>query len=1040
MSKAQSNNLELFKEAYAKLNIEQQKAVDTIYGPVLVIAGPGTGKTQILALRIANLLLSDAQILPQNILCMTYTDEGKKNMRDRLFKLIGAETAQHIQVHSYHSFCNEIIQQNLSQFKKEELDAISELEKIQYIKEILHAVKKGNLLYNPKNPTSNAKYLLNLFSKMKQENWTSAYLNEKIEDYIQFLQQDEESFSKKGKRKGEIKKTVLDEIERYAKALDAVKLFDAYKTKMLENHRYDFDDMIHWVIDLFETNPEILMSYQERFQYLLVDEFQDTNGSQMKLVELMTDYDPSPNVFVVGDDDQSIFRFQGASIENMKNFQEKYKNTGLKEICLKINYRSPQGILDQAKNLIEKGGGRLVDSNPDLDKNLISYKTQTTQTDFTPKLYSFHNPRYEKIYIAQEIKKLIDSGVKPKEIAVLFYDNKSCIELGEYLKKLDIYYYTKKNINLFEEPFARQLITILNYINSERSNPYSADNLLFEVLHYNFFAIPSIEIAKASMLSYQKSSEHKKTKYSFRLYLQELSEQHHPTLFDESPSDKLLSTTRLLETLIHDSYNLSLIQLLDKIIQECNIIPNLLASEDKYELLETLTAFFDFAKDECHRNPDMTIQSFVELLNIMDENDLQLPRTKLYGNENAVRLFTVHASKGREFEHVFVAGVVKEQWEKRRTPSNGIKFPPSVFETALSSKDDDELRRMMYVALTRAKKELIVSYYQFDLKEKECEKSVFLYETFGDEAEAEAIQLDNETILAFETLIHQENNDIIVEAIEKEYIEKQLLHFEMNVTALNNFLKCPLHFYYNNIIRIPSAMAENMSFGSAIHYALEKLFSIMKLEDKIFPSKEKFIDLFVYYMKRNKEKFSPEGFLQKIEYGKDILNTIYDTKVPQWYTYIDTEYRINAMLDNTIPIKGFIDKIEYYSNNEITVVDYKTGDIESTYTKEKLKKGNLEKEEIGGDYWRQAIFYKLLFDNTTLHKYNVRNAVYEFVEPNKKTHLLPEPFYFDFPKEEVDMVKNQIHQTWEKIQSHDFYTGCGKENCEWCNLTKQLKS
>jgi DNA helicase-2/ATP-dependent DNA helicase PcrA len=121
-------------------------------------------------------------------------------------------------------------------------------------------------------------------------------------------------------------------------------------------------------------------------------------------------------------------------------------------------------------------------------------------------------------------------------------------------------------------------------------------------------------------------------------------------------------------------------------------------------------------------------------------------------------------------------------------------------------------------------------------------------------------------------------------------------------------------------------------------------------------------------------------------------------------------------------------------------VDYKTGDIESTYTKEKLKKGNLEKEEIGGDYWRQAIFYKLLFDNTTLHKYNVRNAVYEFVEPNKKTHLLPEPFYFDFPKEEVDMVKNQIHQTWEKIQSHDFYTGCGKENCEWCNLTKQLKS
>ncbi|MCC7029254.1 MAG: UvrD-helicase domain-containing protein, partial [Chitinophagaceae bacterium] len=144
-----------FDHEYQQLNDEQKEAVDTIYGPVMVVAGPGTGKTQILALRIAHLLRSDAQIAPQNVLCLTYTEEGKKNMRDRLFQLIGAETAQYISVHTYHSFCNEVIQQNLSLFEKDTLDAASELEKVQFVKAILLKLDRGNVLYNAKNPNAN---------------------------------------------------------------------------------------------------------------------------------------------------------------------------------------------------------------------------------------------------------------------------------------------------------------------------------------------------------------------------------------------------------------------------------------------------------------------------------------------------------------------------------------------------------------------------------------------------------------------------------------------------------------------------------------------------------------------------------------------------------------------------------------------------------------------------------------------------------------------------------------------------------------------
>lgn len=1036
MSKSKAQYEAAFQSEYEKLNPEQQEAVDTIYGPVMVVAGPGTGKTQILALRIANLLRSDAQVAPQNILCLTYTDEGKKNMRDRLFRLVGAETAQYIQVHSYHSFCNEIIQQNLSLFNKDELEPISDLEKIQYIKDILTNLKKGNRLYNPKNPSSNASYLLNLVSKMKQENWTSEYLNNQIQDYIEHLKNDPSSISSQGKTKGKIKVDVQKSIESYEKTLDAVKLFDAYATKMNEHHRYDFDDMINWVIALFDTNQDVLWAYQERYQYLLVDEFQDTNGSQMKLIDQLCNYDSAPNVFVVGDDDQSIYRFQGASIENMQQFQRKYQQAGLKEICLKTNYRSPQGILNYAKNLIECAEQRLVNTNPNLDKNLLSFRTLNEKLDANPQLLSFHNPRYEKIYIASEIKKLIDAGVKPNEIAVLYYDNESCLQLAEYLKKLNIPYFSRKQMNLLDETIAMQVMNILRYIDAERSNPYSADHLLFEILHYNYFHISSLEIAKASILSYQKASENRSQQYSFRRYLQELCSSSSPTLFDTTASDSLIRVARILEAFIQKSFNLSLLQLLDHILQECDIITYVLQSENKFEYMESLTAFFDFAKDECHRNTEMGIHELVDLIDIMKENDILLPLTRLYGHEDAVRLFTVHASKGREFDYVFLAGLTKEKWEKRKSPSS-IKFPPTVFESAVSGKDHDELRRMIYVALTRAKKQLHVSYFNLDAKGKENEKSQFLYEIFGDKPEESKPHLSNEIILEFETIQPEVSSEVKVNAIEKEYVDRQLQGFELNVTALNNYLKCPLHFYYNTIIKIPSAMAENMSLGSAVHYALEKLFSKMKEQNKEFPPKEYAIDMFSYYMRRNKEKFSIDGFKQKLEYGIDILSGLYDQRVNQWHKFVDVEYKINALLDNEIPIKGFLDKVEYHSQNEITVVDYKTGDLDSEYHKKKLKKGEPGTDNIGGDYWRQAIFYKLLFDYNKTKSYTVREAMYEFVEPSKKTNKLPEPVYFSFQKEEVDMVKQQIKDTWTKIQNHDFYTGCGDKECEWCNLSRK---
>ncbi|HMN33447.1 MAG TPA: ATP-dependent DNA helicase [Chitinophagaceae bacterium] len=1034
-----NQNENKFQEEYSKLNAEQKEAVDTIFGPVLVIAGPGTGKTQILAMRIAKLLQSDSQVSPQNILCLTFTDEGKKNMRDRLFRLIGAETAQQISVHTYHSFCNEIIQQNLSYFNSDNLELVSDLELLEILKKVALDVPKDNLLYSPKNPSKYIGVLKNAFQKINEENWSADYLIQQIETAIEQIKNDPESIAKKGKNSGNLKQSIIKEkLEPLAKSADTIRLFDQYRSLLLQKNRYDYNDMIHWVIDLLEKDNDILMGLQERYQYILVDEFQDTNGAQMKIIDLLTNYDASPNVFAVGDDDQSIFRFQGASVENMIQFQKKYKNAGLKEICLKVNYRSTQGILSLAKNLIEHSDQRIVTNNANLDKNLVSFKTKEFQEDSEPTLFSFKNKRHEQIFIAKNIQRLIADGVSPDEIAVLNFDNTSCLELSKYLKLINIPFYLKKNSDLLSEPLAIQVLNILRYIAGERLNPYSGDFLLFQILHYQFFDINAIDIAK-KMISYNEfSAKNRSEKNSFRKYLVESALAENRKLFVENSNDILFETIFTLEKLIKESYSNSLLQLIETIIQEIKIIPNILKRDDKYESLEVLTGLIDFIKQESHTNPDMDISHLITQIDLLSENKIPIPCYKLYGNENSVKLFTIHSSKGREFQYVFLTGMTKKNWEGRRNPNLGIKLPENIFESKQSKKDNDELRRLVYVALTRAKKQLFVSYYHFDLKEKEDEKSLYLYEAFGEEFQGESISLDAETILEFETLQPTEKTRVQIKEIEKDFINHKLEKFELSVTALNNFLDCPLHFYYDNVLRIPSVMNENAAFGNAIHDSLEKLFSNMKAKGDIFPTLSEFEQYFLSFMKRNKEKFSQEGYEKKIQYGIDILKKIYETNIYKWHKAVSVELNLKAKY-NQIPLKGFVDKIEYYDGNRVELIDYKTGSTNTDYFKKSMSsKDEDQKDNKGGNYWRQAMFYKILIDKDPTRHWDVSCARYEFLEPDPKTNQLPQPVIFSYKKEQIEQVETQIKEVWEKIQNHDFYTGCEKENCNYCNMAKML--
>ncbi len=1021
-----------FIKEYEKLNEQQQRAVNAIEGPVMVIAGPGTGKTQILASRIGKILL-DTDATPSNILCLTYTDAGVVAMRKRLLQFIGPD-AYKVHLYTFHAFCNDIIQENLSLFEKTSLDPISDLEKTALFKELIDGFPKNHPLKRYRGDVYfEVNNLQSLFSSMKKEGWTVPYIIERIDAYLADLPNREEFVYKRKYKQfnaGDLKtEKIEEEKERMEKLRAAVNEFDRFQQLMRQRNRYDFDDMINWVIKAFEENKNLLASYQERFQHILVDEYQDTSGTQNRLVELLISYWDKPNVFVVGDDDQSIYRFQGANIENMLQFAGKFQDD-LLTVVLTSNYRSTQPILDISKTLIGRNEERLVKQIDGLSKELLSSNEKIKSLTHTPVLNEYETERQEMIGIVHRIQQLQTEGVPEGKIGVIYKENKYGEELARYFKQLNIPVYSKRNLNILELPLAQKIILILKYLASEHYIPNSGDEMLFEMLHANWFGIPPVLIARLSIEASEK--RYNDPLASIRQLLAQKISAPPKDLFSQPLHHGLIKAGNAMEALIAAVPNTTLQHLFENIIQQAGILTHIMQQPDKHWQLQVLTALFDFIKEETHRNPYLSLQELVNLIELMEKEGIRLPLVQVSGSDKGVNLLTAHGSKGLEFEYVFLAGCNAAFWEKKRKPGGGYKLPDTMFASTPASSDEEELRRLFYVAITRAEQHLYISYSKFKNDGKELEPSMFLAEILDKHAlPVEKVLLDAALISSFSALSFAEAEAPEIEKIEDEYIERILDKFSMNVTALNNYLKCPLEFYFKNLIRIPSPKNEATEFGSAVHHALEKLFRNMQDSgNNQFPSKEEFIGYFDWYMKRHRESFTKEQYARRIEYGQEILANYYNNYIQTFNRIVAIEHNIRNVVVQGIPLKGKLDKLEF-EGKSVNVVDYKTGDPEKALAK---LKGPSEKEPNGGDYWRQAVFYKILVDHYPSRDWKAVSTEFDFIEPDKKKQYRKEKIVIS--PSDIATVTEQIKQTWEKIQQREFYTGCGKPDCHWCEFVK----
>jgi len=976
-----------FNEAYKKLNEAQKKAVDTIEGPVLVLAGPGTGKTQVLTTRIAN-ILKETDTAPESILALTYTDAATREMRDRLIGLIGKD-GYYVKVATYHAFCADIIAENPERFSKPSgLATATELEKIQIIKEIL---ERGSfpLLKPTGDPIFYLKYILGAISDLKRE----GYGVDKFKQLVNILKEEFDI------EKGDLKKAAYIEKEKLVnKNTDLLNIYEKYQKKLGNLGRFDYEDMINWVVDAFEKDPDFLLTYQEKFQYILGDEYQDTNSSQNRLIfALASFWGEGANVFVVGDPNQSIFRFQGASKENVQQFQKRFPD--LTKIVLDQNYRSTQTLLNSAAGLL--GGDPL--------NHTAKFK------DLPIKVAKFTSPIFEDEFIADTVKRKIKNGAKPADFAVITKDNADIENLVNLFKSKSLPYRLEGGVNVLATPLISQFLKILQLVTSFQGKIDDLD--LFIVLNFPYFKLNPLSVLKTARIAHKNC------------------EPLVDTLLDAHPEidDAVIDIFHQFLSWNSKAATKTVPEMFQIIFQESGLLDYVLALPQPILELNRFGTLFDDVKKQAGAFPGLDLYGFVENLKVMEENGIKLEEMALISDENTVTLTTAYKAKGQEWKTVFIYRFADTHWGNK-TQRQMIKLPPGILALEDTDKDDKnaEERRVFYVALTRAKRDLyLTGSTEYPTSQKMIFPSMFLGDLSKENLKYIKVgkYQKNAAKILGKLMAHTEPAEVLADG-EKKYLKEIIKDFKLSPTALNKYLECHYKFKLDNLYRIPRTTSPSMSFGTAVHSALQYLYIDLDNNGKV-ESKESFIKDFNSALRH--EVLSEADFKNYKEKGQKVLSAYYDFYQDSFIPALFTEKNFGKSLTSQvflgdIPLTGKADRIDLTNkaDKHVRFIDYKTGQPRTRNDIEGKTKNS------DGGYKRQLVFYQLLADLDRSFGYKVKETELDFIEADKSGKFHKEKF--NITSEEVAELKKIIKETMVGIRAFNFDRTTDYSHCVRCDF------
>lgn len=1065
-----------YERRYNGLNKAQKQAVDIIDGPLMVIAGPGTGKTELLSIRVAH-ILKTTDTLPENILCLTFTDSGANAMRQRLVGIIGKD-AYKVAIHTFHSFGTEVINQNAQYFYEgAHFRPADDLNRYEIIHTIFESLGHGNILNKKMN--GDYTYLnesLRVISELKKSGLTSdellkildandstiekteqllspifankissstadelsthigAIKNSKVEvDLIgitplsdsiaRSLQVAIEEATALGKTnpvtawrnawftKNERGDFVMKSHERQIKLRAISSIYEQYLSRMQEAELFDFDDMILRVVHALEVFDELRFNLQEKYQYLMVDEFQDTNMAQMRIIHNLTNniaHGDTPNIMVVGDDDQAIYSFQGADISNIINFQTNYPNT--KIISLTDNYRSGETILAQARRVITQGNNRLEDNIDDLDKNL-SAKSKAGSGILS--LNEAESTTDERRFIIDDIQTQIHNGTVPSSIAVLTRKHSEIEKLLPYFihAGIPVSYDRRDNVLdqtpiILVELLSRVLIGIFLGQHKE------VNALLPELLAHPAWQIKPKNLWNLSLNAYS----------------------NHTSWMDEMENDSNLAPLRdwLIETAFSIPHT-TLETMLDIIVSKpteaddsrtftsplyahfFNAI-NLSSNADEYvRYLEALRTIRSKLRD--YRPAETpTLLSFIEFIDLHRSIGSTITsQHQVVSSDSAVQIMTAHASKGLEFDIVYLVDAIDTVWGERARSHNKLISYPENLPIAPAGDTSDERLRLFYVALTRARNKLSISYSWTNDNAKQTAIAGFLLDESTNEYKSTIEPVtDSQAIIESAQIRWYEPLVPPVASSLKDILASQLENYQLSVTHLTNFLDItrggPQMFLIQNLLRFPQAMSPAASYGSAVHQTLQRAHMYLSTHGQLQPVEDILHNYETSLADKHLSASDFDTYLQKgIDHLQVFLATKYESFKPTQKVELDFASQ-NVMIGDA-HLTGKLDLVDITDNKTMIVTDYKTGKPSRTWT----GKADYEKIKLH-KYKTQLEFYKLLVENSRdWSNYSVESGALQYVEPTVTGDIISLSTEFDSAEQE--RLSLLIQAVWKRIIS-----------------------
>ncbi len=1021
-------NTDQFEIKYQKLNPAQREAVDTIDGPVMVVAGPGTGKTQILTLRIGHILRT-TDTAASSILALTFTENAAANMRTRLHALIGP-AAYKVWIGTFHGFCNDIIATYPEYFQ--ELigrKSANEVQLVHILEEVLTEIDVP-LLKPFATPLWYVPVLKSTISQIKREGISPKNFSRIVAVSKKTFEDTPNKVHEKGKYAGQMKGVFLTQAKNIEKNMQVATVYAAYQEKLRAKGLYDFNDMILEVAATLQSTPELLQLLHERFQYVLVDEHQDTNNAQNKVLELLASYDNNPNLFIVGDEKQAIFRFQGASLENFLYFKKLYPTAKL--IVLSSNYRSTQGLLDASHGVISNRARSLGAIIPELSEG-ISQALQSAHSDAGARavICPLETSDQEAYYIAREVEGLINAGTLPQEIAILYRDNRDAREYAKVLGGRGIPHHVISRGNVLADTRIMQLLTLLEYIARDPE-----DELLAKILHFDFWRIPPMDIVR--IISYQPKEKK-------RSLLEKL---HTPPVLEASGVEdvqKIASIGQMLLSWKKHSHNMPVDELCQRIIAESGYIASIQSQSNAADVIEKIRTLFQEIQNLQTDTPGLSLVQVSEHIQALQNYGIALSYTPSIAKSSGVLLMTAHSAKGLEFDHVFLVGAADGHWGGRVT-RDAITLPDLIkLETTGESKEEagtEDERRLFYVAMTRARKGLTISYATIRQDGKPALPSQFIDEILPQHKIVKEKPIDEEEYQASITKGYANTAESVSSPlITPDYVMSRLYDRGISATAVNNYLECPIRYFYLNIVGLPSAQSRSQRYGSAIHATLKDVFDLFAIS-KTFDVTSAIASFSKHLQAEGLEGADYGTFIKK---GTAAITGYIQNLKGEDYGQVKTELRVSGVvtaadcapnLEADIKLHGALDRVDVLETNvgggqSVRVIDYKTGKQKS---KNKLE-GNTKNAD--GNYTRQLLFYKLLLERSGIG-FSMDVGRIDFVEPDEKGKYHAHDFLFS--PEDVTQLYQTICTMIANVVSGVFLeNGCRKDECEYCALFAQLK-